>query len=122
MKPEEMQLLKERHEALEKDVSRLRERSSSGHYEMMWERTLGELTGGEFDSVFGLRVYIARLLARMDQQRFIDEAATRLCQIARQGAGGELSAYARTAYEQAEALWRERQRRRNARSEVEIPF
>ncbi|HTJ17770.1 MAG TPA: hypothetical protein VL494_13415 [Steroidobacteraceae bacterium] len=124
MKPEELKLHKDRHEALEAEVARHRDRHSSGFYEMMWERTLGELSGGEFDAVLGLRVFVARLLARNDRQQFLDQVATRLCVIARNGstAKSELEQYARVAYDQAEALWRERQKRRNSHGDEEIPF
>lgn len=94
----------------------------SEYSEDVWEHTLGELTAGQYDGVVGLRMFLAELLARAERQEFLDKTAIRLCKIAGATTSeSELRAYARVAYDQAEAMWRERQARRN-RGDAEIPF
>ena len=126
MLPKEIRKLhEERHEISIKEA-RARFGNSDGiqYSEAVWENTLNELTGGEYDSVLGLRLFVAELLAKNDRQAFIDQAATRLCVIARSGttSKSEIEGYARVAYDQAEALWRERQARRNRGTDQDIPF
>ncbi len=115
----------ERHELLLKEA-RQRYGNSDGiqYSEAVWENTLSELTSGQHDSVIGLRFFVAELLARQEKQAFLDQAATRLCQIARNGSASasDLRSYAKVAYDQAEALWRERQERRNRSAGEDIPF
>ena len=125
MLPKEVRKLhEERHELLLKEARQRYGNSDGVQYsEAVWENTLSELTSGEYDSVIGLRLFVAELLARSDRQAFIDKTAIRLCMIAReQTTKAEIGNYARIAYEQAEALWRERQKRRNSGGDAEIPF
>jgi len=125
MLPKEIRKLhEERHELLLKEARQRCGNSDGIQYsEAVWENTLGELTSGEYDSALGLRLFVAELLARNERQTFIDHAATRLCQIARNGSAStsDLKTYAKTAYDLAEALWRERHDRKN-RNTDEIPF
>lgn len=124
MLPKELrQLHEERHKLLLEEAKR-RYGSSDGiqYSEAVWENTLSELTSGEHDGVLGLRFFVAELLARIDRQAFIDKTAIRLCRIATNSTNkDELKQYARVAYDQAEALWRERHDRKN-RNSGEIPF
>jgi hypothetical protein len=121
--PESKKLHEERHKQLVEAVRGKYPSDQYAHYsEAMWEHTLGDLSAGKYDAPLGLRLFVAELLARADRQEFIDKTAIRLCQIARNGTSkAEIEGYARVAYEQAEALWRERQQRRN-RGDQEIPF
>lgn len=124
MLPKELRKLhQERHEVLLKEVrQRYGNLESSQCSEVVWEQTLSELTSGEHDGVVGLRFFVAGLLARTDRQEFIDKTAIRLCQIARNHTTpAELKSYAKVAYDQAEAMWRERHERRNSNTD-EIPF
>ena len=118
MLPKELRKLHEERHKLLVEEARQRFGNSDGiqYSEAVWERTLDELTGGQYDNVVGLRFFVAELLARLERQAFLDDAAIRLCNIARDGSG-----FAKTAYDQAEALWRERQQRRNG-NDAEIPF
>jgi len=126
MLPKELRKLhEERHKLLLEEAKR-RYGSSDGvqYSEAVWEQTLSELTSGEHDGVVGLRLFVAELLLRTERQAFIDQAAVRLCVIARNGSTSksEIEGYARVAYEQAEALWRERHKRKNSGNDAEIPF
>lgn len=107
---EDKKLQLARHEALSADVSRLRDSKSSGHYEMMWERTLGELTGGRYDMVAGLRFFVAELQAANEKQAFLDLAALKII-AGLTDPGEQRRQFAREAYDMAEILWEERRRR-----------
>jgi hypothetical protein len=117
--PEEKQLHVARHKAL---IESLKSRwPNAEHSEGLWERTLGELSAGQYDSILGLRMFIAETLATIERQDFIDKTAIRLCQIARNTTSKtELEGFARVAYDQAEAMWRERQCRRNVKAELPL--
>lgn len=112
--PEEMMLLAQRNAALEASVSQVRRGRGSDWYEMMWERTLGEVSGGRFDSFMGLRVFVAELQAQNEREAFIDAAAVKVIQGLTDPE--ERERFAREAYDMAEALWEERKRRRNGGS------
>lgn len=125
LSPEEKALHYARHKALEADVSRHRKPKSEGHYEMMWERTLGELTGGRYDMVIGLRFLVAELQAANDKQAFLDAAVAKI--ISGLGDAENNERFAKEAYDAADALWAERERRRQGvpydpRKPEGIPF
>ena len=125
LSPEDKALHVARHKALEADVSRTRKPKSEGHYEAMWERTLGEVTGGRYDMVIGLRFLVAELQQANSKQAFIDAAALKI--IGELGDAENNQRFAKEAYDAAEALWTERERRRQGipydpRKPEEIPF
>lgn len=124
MLPKELRKLHEERHKLLLEEAKQRYGSSDGiqYSEAVWENTLSELTSGEHDSVLGLRFFVAELLGRIDRQEFIDKTAIRLCRIATEGTSKDaIKQYARIAYDQAEAMWRERHDRKN-RNADEIPF
>lgn len=111
LSPEDKKLHVARHEALVAEISRYRDPKSSGHYEMMWERTLSELTGGRYDMVAGLRFFVAELQAANEKQAFVDAAVIKIIG-GLTDPGPQREQFARDAYDMAEILWAERRRRR----------
>jgi hypothetical protein len=120
LSPEDIKLHRDRHEALNASLRHGGYPRSGNIDEVMWERTLGELSGGKYDSILGLRLFLAEVRTGHDKQRFLDEAATKLCRIIREGNGDSPAKAAAAAYDLAEALWAERRKRREV--DAEIPF
>lgn len=80
--------------------------------EIDWERTLGRLSGGEYDSVGGLERFFHKVRAAREREEFIDAAAIKV--VSDLGDSENNARFASEAYDLAEALWEERKRRRNA--------
>ncbi len=119
MTPEEQKLHCDRHEALNLSLKG-RGYPQGNLDEVMWERTLGELSAGKYDSVLGLRLFFAEVRRGLDKQEFLDRAATHLCRVIREGSEDSPYKAASAAYDLAEALWNERRKRREV--DQEIPF
>lgn len=106
--PEDKALVEAHDKAL---LARMKARGfNAEHGEAHWEQTLSELTGGRYDMVVGLRLFVAELRVGCDRQAFIDAAATKI--ISGLVDPENYKSYARQAYDMAEALWEERRRRR----------
>ncbi len=107
--PEEKARVVAQHVALEDAVSKLRKPKSAEWYEVMWERTLSEVSGGRYDMVLGIRLLFAELQAANDKQAFIDAAVVKI--VGGLGDAENNERFAKEAYDAAEALWNERRRR-----------
>lgn len=108
--PEEKTRVLAQHAALEDAVSKLRKPKSAEWYELMWERTLSEVSGARYDMVLGVRLLFAELQAANSKQAFLDAAVIKII-AGLTDPGPQREQFAREAYDMAEILWAERRQR-----------